>query len=161
MFDQTFADRFWKNVKKSKDCWEWLGQKDYCGYGVIKFREKTIKAHRIAFELATGKSPIGLCVLHRCDNPGCVNPKHLYLGTPKDNAMDRMRKGRGGNLKGEHNGRAKLSLEQIETIRDLFSTGAYSKVKLGKIFGVSDAQIGNIVRGIHWKEEYHVSNSIS
>jgi hypothetical protein len=159
VFDQDFTERFWKKVTKSEGCWKWTGQKDKNGYGVLKLHQKVHKAYRVSYEIATGKSPIGFCVLHRCDNPGCVNPDHLYLGTPADNARDRKMRGRGGNLKGENNGRAKLNIHLVREIRLLFSTGAYSKVKLGKIYGITDVQIGQIVRNIHWKEEdYRVQN---
>lgn len=88
-------DRFWKYVKKTPSCWVWIGRKVYSkpgfgGYGTIKISgsKKFLRAHRVAYELCKGQIPKGLNVLHTCDNPACVNPKHLYLGTQSNNMID-------------------------------------------------------------------------
>jgi hypothetical protein len=154
MFDQDFIQRFWKNVKKTPGCWEWQGGKDYCGYGVLNNHQKKVKAHRAAWMIDRGKViQSGFCVLHTCDNPGCVNPDHLFLGTPGDNARDRKAKGRKGDITGEKNGRAKLTPNQVNLIRALFESGKFTKVHLGKLFCVTDVQIGQIVRYKNWKRE--------
>lgn len=87
-------DRFLANIDKSCDCWLWTGAKNKQGYGHLKIKGKTYRAHRVSYELFNGKIPPGFLVMHKCDNPLCVNPNHLKLGTHKDNTQDMMEKGR-------------------------------------------------------------------
>lgn len=94
---EEFAQYFWKRVDKSphpKGCWLWTGSKNRQGYGETMFRKRHLRANRVAYELANGPIPEGLMVLHSCDNPPCVNPDHLFLGTGTDNMQDCIRKGR-------------------------------------------------------------------
>ena len=98
--------RFWKKVKKTKKCWLWIGSTYKYGYGnfFIKWRKPPLShildgAHRVSWKIHFGKIPRNLCVLHKCDNPPCVRPSHLWLGTKKDNAIDRAKKGRGYHQK--------------------------------------------------------------
>jgi hypothetical protein len=97
---KSVEERFWDNVQKGEGCWEWIGTKCLSGYGRIKTNYKRISAHRFMWELRNGPIPKlensyhGICVLHRCDNPSCVNPDHLFLGTNRDNSIDRDKKGR-------------------------------------------------------------------
>lgn len=89
--------RFWNNVKiKKNKCWEWIGSKDGKGYGTISsgYKKSPVKAHRISWEIHFGEIPEGLFVLHACDNPGCVNPNHLMVGSQQANAIDMSKKGR-------------------------------------------------------------------
>ena len=85
--------RFWAKVKKSEGCWEWTACKSM-GYGQIKHGGKMVASHRLSYEMAYGKFPKELHVLHTCDNPGCVKPEHLWLGTHKENQKDKTEKGR-------------------------------------------------------------------
>jgi len=148
-------DRFWSMVNKRKpnECWPWTGFLDRDGYGRIRKggRQPKLGAHRIAWQLAHGAIPDGLCVLHHCDNPFCMNPKHLFLGTHADNAQDRDNKGRqakGDSIKlfGEKNGQAKLTREDIWAIRK----DKRSQYVLGPLYGVDPTQISRIRRGVHW-----------
>lgn len=92
--------RFWNRVNKSQDgCWEWTGSKIPTGYGHLMFHNIQTYAHRVSWTLCVGEIPEGLCVLHHCDNPCCVRPDHLFLGTMLDNMHDRDAKGR--NNKGK------------------------------------------------------------
>jgi hypothetical protein len=93
------AERFFEKVAiiPFHDCWEWVAAKNEKGYGKFSIgtTHTNLKAHRVSWMLANGSIPDGLFVCHRCDNPGCVRPDHLFLGTPKDNMIDKVRKGRG------------------------------------------------------------------
>ena len=87
-------DRFWAKVNKTENCWEWTASKLPGGNGIFKFNKKTDLVHRLSYELAFGNFDPTLCVLHKCDNPGCVKPDHLFLGTHQDNMTDKKKKGR-------------------------------------------------------------------
>jgi hypothetical protein len=92
-------ERFWKKVNKTDGCWLWTATR-IGRYGGFRFEGRSRTAHRVSWELAFGPIPDGLQVLHHCDTPLCVNPQHLFLGTPLDNARDRDSKGRGYNGEG-------------------------------------------------------------
>lgn len=94
----SFAVRFWKLVVKTNSCWIWMGSRNKKGYGQISQHRRGLRplqAHRASWEMQFGKIPDGMHVLHRCDDPSCVNPDHLFLGTPKQNTHDMMHKERG------------------------------------------------------------------
>jgi hypothetical protein len=151
-------DRFWDKVEKGgpDDCWEWTAATDRKGYGKFqagssRTTARIVTAHRKAWEITYGPIPRGeghhgTCVLHTCDNPPCVNPAHLFLGTPADNVQDMMDKGRHVevSLPGEANGNSKLTEEEVENVRALHPGFSYRFI--ADIFGVSASQIGNIVR---------------
>ena len=94
--NENLIKRFFSKVTKSKDCWVWIAQ-NVNGYGRLRIKGKLKLAHRVIWELKIGRIPKGLDVLHSCDNPSCVNPQHLWLGTHQQNMKDRDKKGRGNN----------------------------------------------------------------
>jgi len=93
---KTIEQRFWEKVKIAgeDECWEWLAAKTHHGYGAFKYEGKICRTHRVSYILTKGDIPKGLFVCHSCDNPSCVNPKHLWLGTHQDNMDDMYKKGR-------------------------------------------------------------------
>lgn len=88
------AEGFWQKVEKKDYCWEWKASRSICNYGQFWFMGKMVRAHRFSWILHYSAIPEGKYILHKCDNPGCVNPEHLYVGTAKDNYNDMMKKGR-------------------------------------------------------------------
>lgn len=83
------AERFWAKVDRSGECWVWTGPKHSAGYGLLRFNGKQISAHRLAWQLVGGQIWPGLCICHHCDNPPCVRPEHLFIGSHRDNMRDR------------------------------------------------------------------------
>lgn len=152
-------DRILENVRKdaTTGCWLWQGALSQDGYGSLRIGGPKERAHRAAYRHFKGDIPPGLCVCHRCDNPACVNPDHLFLGTPKDNAMDRASKGRGGYLKGCANGRAKLTDSDVVFIRSSRMTGA----ALGRMFGISKNMACRIKTGKAWTHLQEKGNANS
>ena len=144
------ASQFWDRVDMSGECWIWKGNIDSSnGYGRVALpRQKQGKAHRIAYELHYGVSPTD-CVLHRCDNPPCVRPSHLFMGSRADNNQDRHQKGRSGSHRGIANGRAKLNEESVAEIRRMYVSGD-TQTRLASMFGVTPSMVGHIVRGEAW-----------
>lgn len=136
-------------VESGDGCWNWSGHKNADGYGQL-WVKKLWRAHRYAWTLFRGKIPTGKCVLHRCDNPSCVNPDHLFIGTNQDNVDDRKKKNRGCRLYGELNGRAKLSAAQVEKIRSLRASGV-TVSELSKKFNTPKGTISCVVYGLTWK----------
>ena len=149
-----FTDKV--NIHNDNDCWEWTGAKGFWGYGQYRWHRKTWLAHRVAYILYNEvEIPEGLCVLHSCDNPSCVNPSHLWLGTHADNAADRDAKGRWnggyeGAPPGEAHGLSKLTEPEVLQIRALYITKQYTHSQLAKQFGVSGTQISRIINRQQW-----------
>lgn len=142
------AVRFWEKVKKTNRCWLWTGKLDQDGYGRIwsgDYQQKMLRAPRASWMLHRGLIPDGLHVLHRCDNPQCVNPAHLFLGTIKDNNIDMTRKGR--NIFQHRNPVKKLTDQQIRSIRSQRSKGKLLR-ELSKAFGVTEGTISRIVHRV-------------
>jgi hypothetical protein len=153
-------------LSNTSDCIEWSLSKDKNGYGKTKLNGKSMQAHRLAWIAYNGDIPHNLLVCHSCDNPSCINPNHLFLGTSQDNMTDKMKKGRyrGGPIfwnsnngnSGNHryygslHHNAKLADDKIPIIKDMIDKG-YSCVYIAKSYGVSDVVIGRIKHGLAWK----------
>jgi len=156
---RTFEQRFWEKVDRRTDgeCWEWLASKND-GYGHLRVdRQHMEKAHRISYRLNVGPIPPGMAVMHRCDNPACVNPRHLELGTLAENNHDRNAKGRqakGARLsevkRGELHGAAVLTECDVLAIRARHDVGARNR-DLAAEYGVEQSTISAVVRRRSWK----------
>ena len=132
-------------------CWRWAGRIDAGGYGVFYWGPNGRahrRAHRVSYAAFVG-DPGDLHVCHRCDNPGCVNPEHLWLGTAKDNHRDKVAKGRGNSPKGEWSGASKLTASKIRAIRRRLAAGE-NQTNVAAAFGVSRPTISHIVAGKTW-----------
>ena len=172
---KSIIDRFWSKVDKDGpvpehvpeigQCWIWTGGVDAHSYGSIAVGRTMIRAHRMSWNVHVGPVPDGLNVLHRCDNPPCVNPAHLWLGTQKDNARDRERKGRGNQVKGERHGlrlhpervargsrhhAAKIDETTVREIRRSRDSGD-SLLTIAKRFGLHFGTVSKIVHRRLWK----------
>ncbi|MEK6878053.1 MAG: HNH endonuclease signature motif containing protein [Nanoarchaeota archaeon] len=145
-------ERFWKKVNKNSKngCWEWFGCVNKKGYGGFYINGNTCRVHRFSYELKYGKIPNNLHVLHHCDNPPCVNPNHLFLGTPQDNVMDRCLKGRSNASRGEKQHSSKLISEQVIEIRKLYKDKICTRIQLVKKFNVSYSTICQIIDRRIW-----------
>lgn len=141
---------FWERVNTSGDCWTWSACRNERGYGVLGFRGTTILAHRMSHILCHGQVPCGLFVLHKCDNPPCVNPAHLFLGTDLDNKRDMVAKGR--NSRGETVSKLSESqvLEIVRRYRNEGESEGLTMKSLAKEFGVHFNTINFIVNGHRW-----------
>ena len=144
--------RFWEKVDKrgEDDCWEWVASKNIYGYGHFSLDGKYCGAHRASWKLANGIIPVGMLVCHHCDNPGCVNPSHLFLGTDSDNSRDRENKGRGRDTRGENHGYNKLTNIDIIAIRHWLNDGRWTQRKIARAFEVTPSTICYIKSGHIW-----------
>jgi hypothetical protein len=162
-------NRFWSFVDKGSGpdaCWTWEGARTDRGYGFFTMwrdgRRVQNSAHRFAYEFSVGPVPPEMFVCHTCDNPHCVNPSHLFLGTPADNTHDALNKGRmasgvtsGAHLhpelyRGENNSQAKLKDADVRNIRKLARSGIFASA-LAKMYGVSATTARDIIRRTTWK----------
>jgi hypothetical protein len=163
--------RFWSKVLKTDGCWLWQAGTNEHGYGLIQVGKRSAnnpvpsKAHRVAWELTYGPIPEGENVLHNCpggDNPACVNPAHLFLGSQKDNVRDMWAKGRAGTrsypgrkvspgqiFRGTANKSAKLDDDKVRAIRKAYAAGA-TQTRLAEQFGVSQAVVSKVVLRQTW-----------
>lgn len=142
--------KFWLNTDRRSDseCWNWKSTKDNWGYGRISMFDTEAKSHRFSWVIHFGGIPEGLCVLHRCDNPACVNPKHLFLGTNLENIQDRHIKMR--DAFGEKNSHAKLTRDCVSAIRKRAMNGERQR-DLCKEYKISTSQICSIVNKKSWR----------
>lgn len=157
---QDIQERFMSKVmpEPMSGCWLWTGAVNNIGYGMFHVehnkqtnKSKAALAHRVSFELYTGNKLGKLNALHRCDNPSCVNPDHLFAGTPADNVADMDNKGRRVSkpLLGSRHGRSKINEDDVKRIRVLRQSGMKQK-EIAAIFGISQVQVSNILLGTQW-----------
>lgn len=154
-YTPEFLQRFWSKVDCTAglfECWLWTASLNKPGgYGRIGLNGSNLRVHRISYELAFGSVPIDLHVLHKCDNPPCVNPSHLFLGTQLDNVRDMQHKSRDNKAHHERVNTSKLTVDQVMEIRRLYDAGGMFQHELGKMFGVSQQNIFRIVHGETWR----------
>lgn len=155
-------ERFWSKVDRRgpNDCWHWNGGRTNRGYGNFRMDGRTVKAHRVAFEFSTGVAPGTMFVCHRCDNPPCCNPSHLFLGTSADNNADMMAKGRHvrpardedavNYVRGESSNLARITEADVVSIRARKAAGERT-VALAKEYGVDRTLVWQIVTRKVWK----------
>lgn len=174
--------RFWSKVDKlpiHKGCWIWTAGRGTRGYGQFSIGGRNHSSHRASYEIQYGSIPEGLSVLHRCDNPACVNPSHLFVGTQKDNMVDMVQKGRslrgdknpsrihrhlmprgdrhGMRLhpekacKGEANGNVVVTESMVREIRALYKTGQFFQKEIGARFGIHQGTVWQIVNRKTWQ----------
>lgn len=148
----TPSERFWDKVDKSGDCWIWMAVRHKkMGYGLFGLSHRQlVLAHRFAYEQAFGAIPDGLSVLHRCDNPPCCNPEHLFLGTRADNIADMCAKGR--HPHGETHGYSKLTWDAVRAIRAIYRERRATQTQIAEQFGVDQTTVSLIVLNRIWKE---------
>lgn len=150
---RNWQERFWESVVVADGCWVWQGIRDRDGYGVFKSRRNGVRwgmrAHRLAYSIYHGPINEGLCVCHTCDNPSCVNPDHLFLGTDEDNRLDKIAKGRARGHGGNHPA-AKLSDQAARDIRQRYARGGVSQRRLAMTFGVHQSVISKVIRREIW-----------
>lgn len=146
---EKLEKRFWDKVKKTEGCWLWSARKTKDGYGQIKIEGVAKLAHRISYLLNRGEISDGLLVCHSCDNPSCVRPDHLFLGTALDNTQDRIMKGRPGNVVSGVGREHKLTDVQIVEIREHLKRGSSQRC-IAKQYGVSQPLISYIKNLKKW-----------
>lgn len=145
---KTIEERFWNKVIKTKGCWIWKGAMQRGGYGVISagfWKGKIIAAHRFSWYLHSGKYPNGKVVCHKCDNPACVKPAHLYIGTHADNVKDKVSKGRQAILTG------KLSRKDVIKIRTLCQTKEITQIEISKKYNITRQFVYRIKKRLSFK----------
>lgn len=141
----TIQDRFFSRfVKLEEGCWQWRAHTDKDGYGILPGLNSNTRAHRLSYEIHIGPIPENMLVCHRCDNPGCVNPDHLFVGTAKDNSQDALKKGR--HYIGEKNPNSKLTDENVNEILK----SEFNSQQLATKFSVTRATINRIRRRNGW-----------
>lgn len=142
-------ERFWMQLKKTDTCWLWVSNRDRYGYGRFLGAVRGVStkfAHRFSYMLHKGDIPSGMLVCHKCDNPPCVNPEHLFLGTESDNMNDKISKGRHRAAFGENAGRAILTEEQVRAI--LVDPRPHTAIAAD--YGVKGSTIGSIKQRVSW-----------
>lgn len=148
---KPFEKKFWAKVQKTETCWLWTGTVNNKGYGETRYEGRFALSHRVSFIIHKGPIPEGMVVRHRCDNPPCLNPKHLELGTIAENTKDKIMKQR--QAQGTTQGHAKFTEQTLREAKRLRSDG-WTYLELERHFNISRQTISKAVRGETWR---HVS----
>lgn len=141
------ASTFWSRVERGLGCWGWIGARDRDGYGLLSHAGRFLRAHRVSLALAGQSIPAGAIVMHHCDNPSCVRPDHLSVGTNRDNVGAAVSHNR--NCFGERSCKAKLTDAQVREIRRRRAEGCR---RLAQAFGVSESTTSRILNFKKWKQ---------
>lgn len=155
--DRSLGERLWSRVDSSGGtyaCWPWMGARFHFGHGAIKVNGRPWGAHRIAWELENGPVPEGQNVQHICDNPPCCNPRHLYVGTPRENGRDMAIRNR--VRRGEQAPNARLTESIVLTARRRCAAGEEIR-EIARDFEVAESVLGRAVRGVTWA---HLPNAV-
>lgn len=144
----SVEQRFFGKVRQTETCWLWTATLFGGGYGSLRVDGKRSLAHRVSWELHCGPIPAGMDVCHRCDVRHCVNPAHLFLGTPQDNTLDAVSKGR--HPFGENQGRAKLTESDVVLARQMWAEGTPA-CRLARYLGVTSRTMLDALHRKHWK----------
>lgn len=149
--NHTLTLRYWEYVKVGEEdqCWEWTGSKTSAGYGLIYWKDELKYAHRLSLEFDGRPVPPRWHACHTCDNPLCVNPKHLFPGTPHDNVKDKVSKGR--HTYGENHPNSRLTDTDVEEIRKLAYDGVWQS-DLAQMFNVNPSHISRLVAGLERRD---------
>lgn len=146
-------EKFWKHVKidSMTGCWQWTGGKNEFGYGIFCTDKRRIRTHRYCWELFKEPIPKGMCICHHCDNPSCINPDHMFIGTQAENMADMRKKHRGSTKPrpGTENPAAKLSEQQVRIIFSM--NGTVRAEEVAQVFNVKKTSVYNIWSRITWK----------
>jgi len=143
-----FRKRFWSKVARTRGCWRWLASKDCNGYGRVGVGHEVTRAHRIAWMMQNRPVDSDVLICHRCDNPSCVRPSHLFSGTHKDNLSDAASKDR--TAFGERHPMAVISEAKVRAIRALHLSG-FTREEIAPLFGVSPRHVSKVARSYSWR----------
>lgn len=148
---RTSPESFWARVRKGAEdaCWPWTGRTDDGGYGLVSYADKSRRASHVAWLFTYGSWP-RLQVLHSCDNPSCLNPKHLFEGTQLDNMRDRNAKGRAPDQRGEAGPGARLTARQVAEIRKKYKPRVVTLAMLAAQYGVHYVTIHDVIKRKTW-----------
>lgn len=144
----AFDEMYDRVTKTESGCWLWTNDAVH-GYGAIRIGRRTFRAHKVSWERNFGPVPDGMYVCHKCDVPACINPQHLFLGTPLDNTRDRMAKKRCNTPRGSRSGSAVLNEDDVREIKRLVASGR-TRNSLAREYGVAPCSIYGIFNGKLW-----------
>jgi len=150
-------ERFWLKVNKTESCWEWKSYKDKIGYGVFKIKSITCNAHRFSWTITNGTIDKGQVICHKCDNPSCVNPEHLFIGTQLDNIKDRDNKDRVRN--GNTHPHAKLNYDLVKLIKELHNNGMSQQNIIKELkLDIDNSTLSRVISGKIWARDIKEEN---